>query len=258
MYTRNLMHSVKRLAIAGILLSVSTIANAGWFDDLLKSLGGSEKTAQTVQTVTQAVLSDEDITQAFRQALELGSDAVVSQVSQFDGFNTDPAIHIPLPNELKQARDLLGKVGMEKTLDDLEVRLNRAAESAAPQAKQLFMNAITGLTFSDIREIYEGNDDAATRYFQSSMTPELTSAMLPVIDKSLSEVGALQRYDDMISAYKTLPFVPDIKADLTNHVVKGSLDGIFHYLAEQEAAIRKDPIKQTTALLERVFGQSSE
>jgi len=140
-------------------------------------------------------------------------------------------IRIPLPSKLEQARDLLTKVGLEGELDELEVRLNRAAESATPQAKALFTNAIKEMSFDDI-----------------------PTAMEPIISSSLLEVGALKQYDDLIKDYKKIPFVPDLKADLTEHVINGSLNGVFYYLAEQEAAIRKDPVKQTTELLKRVFG----
>ena len=175
-------------------------------------------------------------------------------MSQVGGFSDDARIHIPLPENLEKAKSVLAQVGMSGTLDDLELKLNRAAEDATPKAKALFVDAIKQMNFEDIRKIYNGPEDSATRYFESKMTAQLTQAMMPVIDNSLSEVGAIKSYDKMISAYKTIPFVPDLKADLTQHVVKGGLKGIFHYLAEQEAAIRQDPVRQTTALLQKVFG----
>ncbi|MFT6387920.1 MAG: hypothetical protein ACJAUP_001292 [Cellvibrionaceae bacterium] len=110
------------------------------------------------------------------------------------------------------------------------------------------------MSFDDIRQIYNGPEDSATRFFQSKMITILTNAMSPVISNSLSELGAIKRYDEIISAYKTIPLVPDLKENLTEHVLEGGLNGIFHYLAEQEAAIRKYPIRQTTALLKKVFG----
>ncbi len=111
------------------------------------------------------------------------------------------------------------------------------------------------MKFDDVRRIYNGPVDSATRFFESSMTPDLSRAMEPIISDSLSKVGAISYYDKMISAYKNIPFVPDVKADLTNHVTKEALEGVFHYLGEQEAAIRKDPVRQTTELLKKVFGQ---
>jgi hypothetical protein len=110
------------------------------------------------------------------------------------------------------------------------------------------------MTFEDVKRIYDGTDDAATRYFQEKMSPDLAAAMKPIVDASLSEVGAIQSYDKVMDKYGDIPFAPDVKADLSNHVIKRGMDGIFFYLAKEEKAIREDPAKQTTKLLKKVFG----
>jgi len=171
-----------------------------------------------------------------------------------DGFNTDPSIHIPLPEELYTIKVLLSKIGMSQLADDLELKLNRAAEAATPKAKDIFFQAITDMTFEDIKNIYEGPENSATKYFQSRMSPFLKQEMQPIVENALSQVGAIQSYDNVISQYKTLPFVPDLKANLTEHVIQKGMNGIFHYIAKEEASIRKDPLKQTTTLLKKVFG----
>jgi hypothetical protein len=149
---------------------------------------------------------------------------------------------------------MLAKVGMSSMLDDLELKLNRAAEVATPKAKELFFQAISEMTFEDVMNIYNGPEDAATRYFQDKMTPALAREMEPVVEQSLSQVGAVQTYDKIMGEYRTIPFVPDVKADLTTHVVEKGMAGIFHYMAVEEAAIRQNPAKRTTELLQRVFG----
>ena len=83
----------------------------------------------------------------------------------------------------------------------------------------------------------------ATRYFQDKMTPQLTERMQPVVDNSLADVGAIQSYDKMMKQYESVPFVPDAKADLSGYVVERATDGIFHYVAIEEAAIRNDPAR---------------
>lgn len=230
-------------------LVISAPSFADWLNKLSEVLGDDSTPGTQV-----ASISNTDITKAFKQALKLGSNQVVQQLSKTGGFNDDPAVHIPLPRQLAPARKWLDKVGMGSTLDDLEKKLNSAAEQATPEAKVLFIDAIKEMSFDDIQRIYKGPEDSATRYFQSKMTPKLTEKMTPVVSNSLSEVGAVKRYDELMSSYKSIPLVPNIKADLTTHVVNGGLNGIFHYLAKQEAAIRKDPVQQTTALLKKVFG----
>jgi hypothetical protein len=199
-------------------------------------------------------LSMNEITDGLREALKVGSQRVVEQVGQADGYNGDSSIHLPLPDSLKKVQSALKIAGMSSMLDDLELRLNRAAETAAPKARTLFLDAINEMSLEDAEKIYNGSDDAATRYFQSKMTTPLAKEMEPVVNQSLSEVGAIQSYDSVMSEYRSIPFVPDAKADLTDYVVEKGMDGIFFYLAQEEAAIRKDPLKRSTALLQKVFG----
>ena len=126
---------------------------------------------------------------------------MVNQLGVSDGFNGDPSIHIPLPNSLKKVQSTLDKVGMSGMLDDLETRLNRAAEIATPKAKELFKNAIAAMTLDDARNILAGENDAATRYFQSKMTPDLVTEFTPIVNESLSEAGAIQSYDNACLLY---------------------------------------------------------
>jgi hypothetical protein len=223
-------------------------AGSNWLDkgkDLFKTyVGNTEKSDLTV----------EEIGAGLKDALRVGSETVVSQLGQVDGFNADPKIHIPLPKQLDSVKSVLDKVGMSGLLKDLELKLNRAAEIATPKAKKLFSQAITEMSFDDVKKIYKGPEDAATQYFQNKMSPSLAKEMEPVINNSLSEVGAVKTYDNVIKEYRSVPFVPDVKANLTDYVIEKGMDGIFHYMAKEEAAIRANPAKRTTDLLKRVFG----
>jgi hypothetical protein len=81
--------------------------------------------------------------------------------------------------------------------------------------------------------------------------------MTPVVDESLGEAGAVQVYDAVMDQYRQIPFVPEVDADLSDYVVDKGVDGIFYYLAKEEAAIRENPAKRTTDLLKQVFGSGS-
>lgn len=215
---------------------------------VLKSVGSKEESFSQ-----HTDLSTTDITAGLKEALAKASGNVVEQLGQTDGFYKDKQVHIPLPGKLTTVKNALDKVGMSSIADDLERKLNRAAEAATPKARSLFMDAISQMTFEDARAILNGPEDAATRYFREKMSPDLAEAMTPVVDNSLSRVGAVQTYDSMMGQYDNLPFVPDVKADLTDHVVQKAMDGIFHYMAKEEAAIRANPMKRTTDLLKKVF-----
>nr|MBF0223354.1 DUF4197 domain-containing protein [Desulfobulbaceae bacterium] len=222
-----------------------------WWD---KGASILESVTKKTNVTTLAEPSVAEIGEAFKQALGIGCGNVVTKLGGMDGFNADPLIHIPLPDQLNTVKNMLAKVGMSKAVDDLELKLNRAAEAATPKAKELFMQSIADMTFEDVNTIYKGPEDSATKYFQEKMTPSLMEEMRPIIEESLSQVGALQAYDNVMGKYKTMPFVPDVKADLSDHVVQKGMDGIFFYIAKEESAIRSDPLKQTTSLLKKVFG----
>ena len=247
----------KHLTVTGIVLigfsclSSQVHAEGSWWNksvDVLKNLG-KERSGEIVEQPSSA-----EIGQAFKQALRIGTENVTGQLGTTDGFNADPLIHIPLPEKLNTVKTMLSKIGMSQSVDDLELKLNRAAEAATPKAKDLFLQAITDMTFDDITNIYKGPEDSATTYFKNKMSSPLKKEFQPIVENTLSEVGAIQAYDNVIGQYKAMPFVPDVKANLTEHVIQKGLDGIFYYIAKEEAAIRNDPLKQTTDLLKRVFG----
>ena len=199
-------------------------------------------------------ISTDEVGSGLKEALRVGTDTVVANLGQTGGFDLDPQIHIPLPKQLDKAQKLLGKVGMDSMLVDLETKLNEAAEIATPKAKQLFLDAINDMTLEDVMGIYKGPDDAATQYFKSKMSAPLALEMKPVVDSSLEGVGAVQLYDSAMQQYDDIPFAPEIDLDLSDYVVEKGMDGIFYYLAKEEAAIRSNPAKRTTDLLKSVFG----
>ena len=111
------------------------------------------------------------------------------------------------------------------------------------------------MRWQDVKAIYNGKNDAATQYFKKKMTPSLKRMMKPLITQTLAETGFYQAYKHVLKQYHSIPFVPKVKDDLTGYVMAKGINGMFYYLAKEETAIRKDPVKQTTALLKKVFGK---
>jgi hypothetical protein len=199
-------------------------------------------------------LSQQEIAAGLKQTLEVGTNTVVAQIGKHNGFYRDSSIHIPLPDSFAKVQQTLNKVGLSSYLDELELSLNRAAEQAVPKAKQLFWQAIREMSWDDVMQIYNGPDDAATLYFQQKMTPALKREMHPVAQTTLASAGVVKAYDKVMKEYYAIPFVPNVKADLGDYAMEKTLNGMFYYLAKEEAAIRRDPRKRTTELLKRVFG----
>lgn len=226
-------------------------ADTDWWSVGKDWLGGVGK-----QVADGNALTTDELTAGLKDALRVGTENVVERLGRIDGFNADPRIHIPLPQSLVTVQSTLSSLGMAQMLDELELRLNRAAEAATPEAKRLFWKGVEEMTLEDVKGIYSGPDDAATQYFRRKMSSQLAREMRPIVDQTLAEVGAVATYDQIMGRYRTLPFVPDVRADLTDYVVERGMDGIFYYLGREEAAIRTDPAKRTTELLQRVFGRA--
>lgn len=237
-----------RIALLISAFSLSGCANNS------ELLGGLGDIAGQVAGQSGGALSIADISAGLKQALTVGSGEVVSQLGQQNGFNADPLIRIPLPNALVSVRDVAAKVGLDSSFNTLENRLNEAAEKAVPKTRQLFVNSIRQMTLQDAQGILQGPDDAATSFFRRTMGGQLSDAMRPIIDDSLSQVGAVRGFQQLLASYRQIPFAPPVEADLTAHVLEKGLDGVWHYMAEEEAAIRQNPVKRTTDLLRRVFG----
>ena len=240
------MKKLGTLLIAATMLS--GCANTG---SVLEEL---EQVAGQIALGDGAELRVGEISEGLKQALAIGSQRVVQQLGQTDGFNADPVAHIPLPTALDRARNVAAKVGLSDSFDSLEVQLNRAAEIAAPKARSLFIGAIQQMSLADARSILSGPDDAATEYFRRTMGEQLATEMTPIVDDSLGQVGAVRSFNKLLSRYRQIPLAPPVEADLTDHVVTLGMDGIFHYIAKEEQAIRTDPVRRTTELLRRVFG----
>lgn len=240
---------------ASLIFNNPTYASSWW--DRIK--GETQEKIDNIKLETKNTHPEpgsSDINNAFKQALSKASDAVILKLGDTDGFYKDPSAHISLPKSLEKPAKLLKKAGKSKYVDNLELKLNRAAESATPKVKHLFKKSIRDLSFSDVRKIYKGPEDSATQYFKAKMTASLKKEIRPIVISSLSSVGAVTAYNKLVKKYNKLPFTKDIQPDITEYVTDKTINGIFYYIAKEEAAIRNDPIKQTTDLLKEVFGKN--
>lgn len=247
-------HLDRRFVIAALLgmpLS-STVANAQSFD--------FEKMARDIfgQQVGNQSLSNTDAAAGIRAALEKGITTAVQTVGRTGGFWDDDQIRIPLPNTLEDIQSSLSRFGMSGMVDEIELQLNRGAEKAAPYALDIFLDAIMALTITDAVNIVQGAPNAATNFLKGQTLPKLTAAFTPIISDALSTTGAYTLVDDLSGQLSGIPFAPnltsDAKQNLTEKGVEGGLNGLFHYVGEQEAAIRTNSAARSSDILRRVFG----
>ncbi|MFD0751124.1 DUF4197 domain-containing protein [Mucilaginibacter calamicampi] len=194
-----------------------------------------------------------EITSALKQALEQGSTNGTNQLSAVDGFFANAAIKILFPPEARKAESTLRSIGLGKLADNVILSLNRAAEDAAKQAKPIFVNAVKQMTLQDVTGILLGSQDAATQYFKRTTKPDLLSKFAPVIQASISKVGATRYYSDAVNAYNKIPLVTKLNPDIADYVTQKAIDGVFYQIAQEELKIRQNIGFRTTPLMQKVF-----
>ena len=200
-------------------------------------------------------LGDVKIGAALKEALQVGTENAVSLTGRTDGYFLDQAIKILMPERLRSLESGLRLVGYGPQVDELVLSMNRAAERAAPHAKEIFWDAIGDMTIDDARRILGGGDTAATDYFKGKTTDRLTAAFRPVVERTMGEAGVTRQYKDLIGRAQAVPFLKLDAFDLDRYVVGKALAGLFHVVAEEEKKIRTNPAARVTDLLRDVFGQ---
>jgi Protein of unknown function (DUF4197) len=201
-------------------------------------------------------LTNAEIVAALKEALEIGTTNTVDLNGKVDGYFGNPSIKIFLPSQFQIVEQGLRRLGQGEKVDELVLAMNRAAEKAAPAAKNIFWFAIEDMTFENARKILSGGDTAATDYFREKTSDALTAAFRPVVDATMKDVGVVQQYEQLLGAYQSLPFASALPSfDIEAYVVTKALDGLFTVLGEQEKKIRTDPAAQVTSLLKKVFSR---
>ncbi len=220
-----------------------------------QSVGDTSKTAaQVVQpATTTSGLSLGKISDGLKEALAVGTGNAVAATGKPDGFLGNPAIKILLPDKLRTLGSGARMLGMGSQVDELEVGMNRAAEQATPYAKQIFLDAVKKMSFSDARQILSGSDTAATDYFKAQTSAQLTAAFKPIVHNAMENVGVIKQYNAITQS--SLAGSLGQGFNLDDYVVGKSLDGLFYMLGQEEKKIRTDPWAQTTSLLKEVFGK---
>ncbi|WP_431196519.1 DUF4197 domain-containing protein [Nonlabens ulvanivorans] len=199
------------------------------------------------------VLSQADIGNGLRQALDQGIDKEVSKLMATDGFYRNELVKILLPEELQKVDDGLRKIGLSSVADEGLKLLNRAAEDATKEALPIFVDAVKGISFNDAKQILLGDQRAATSYLENATQQALYAKFSPIINNKLGEVGATELWSGAINKYNSLPLTSDVNPDLTDYVTQKALEGVYKMIAQEEIEIRSKVSSRGTDLLQRVF-----
>ncbi len=240
------------LIIALVLVNLifhSDKACAGWMQDQMNKLKNTN-----IESIKQTPLSETKIGDGLKEALKVGINNAVQLTGKTDGFFKNEAIKIPLPEKLQMLDKGLRAVGLGKTVDDFVLSMNRAAEAAAPQARDIFINSIVGMSFDDAMKIYNGGNTSATEFLKEKTSQQLRDAFLPFVKKSLAQYDVTAKYNDVIGKYRSLPFSSKLPVpDVEQYVLDKALNGLFLILGQEETKIRTQPAARVTSLLQEVF-----
>jgi len=238
--------ATKCLMVASLLIAVITAPASAQVEQLLRGLGG---------LAPQSGPSDAKVASGLKEALQVGTQNAVNLTGKTDGYFKNQAIKILMPEKLRTLESGLRAVGYGPKVDEFVLSMNRAAERAAPAAKQIFWDAIGAMSFDDARKILGGGDTAATEYFRAKTSDTLASAFRPTVEQATNEVGVTRQYKDLVGRYQAIPFTKSESLDVDGYVVDKALAGLFHVVGEEEKKIRINPAARVTDLLKEVFGK---
>lgn len=199
-------------------------------------------------------LSNADAAGGLKEALSQGAGRAVELLGHDGGFLNNSKVRIPLPGVLEQAAPLLRMAGRGKDLDQLETTMNRAAEAAVPEAKTLLMAAVKDMSVKDAKDILTGGDDSVTQYFRSKTQSQLTQRFLPIVKQQTDRLSVSSQYNALASKAAGVGLVKGEDAQIEGYVTRKALDGLYLMIAEEEKAIRRNPLEAAGSLAKKVFG----
>lgn len=198
--------------------------------------------------------TDAQTVKGLKEALSQSAVSAVAKLGKTDGFFGNDQVKIPLPESLQRVEGLMRTFGMGKQADELVLAMNRAAEAAVPEGKRILLDAVKNMSFEDAKGIVTGGGDAATQYFRRTTSGPLHDKFLPIVAKMTQRVALAQKYDQYAGQAARFGLVSEQDAQLNEYVTDKTLDGLYLMMAEEEKAIRTDPLGRGGYWLGKIFG----
>ena len=201
-----------------------------------------------------ADITNKDAVSGLRQALTDGAAAAVGKLGVENGFFGNTRVKIPLPESLQKVEGLMRAMGMKRQADELELAMNRAAETAVAEATPLLVDAVKQMSVQDAKGILTGGETSATDYFRRTSADALGRKFLPVVKKATAKIGLAEKYNSIAGKGAQLGLVNADQATIEQYVTKKSLDGLYTIIADEEKALRQDPVGAASSIVQKVFG----
>jgi hypothetical protein len=226
---------------------------------LIGAFGLTALTASLLLATATAVagsldaLSSKDAAGGMKAAISQGIDKAIAQLGAPNGFLNNPKYTIPLPSGLEKADRALRMIGMSGDADKLKEAMNHAAEMAVADAKPVFKQAAQKMTVADAKGILTGGETSATEYFRKATSEQLTARFKPIVTQQTEKLKLRALYDQYAGKAAQVGLIKSEDANLNDYVTARALDGLFGEIADEERAIRKDPMGQASSLIKKVF-----
>lgn len=253
---------MRELGLGVVLLLLTAPSQAVDLNETLRGILNTPNPAQTdagtppapVDTPHVDHLKPKEVSSGLKEALVRGSEIAVAQLGQKDGFYGNPALKIPLPASLQKVEKAMRMVGMGQQADDLVLAMNRAAEAAVPEAKSLLVVAVKSMSVEDAKGILLGGDTAATDFFRKKTETTLISRFLPIVKTTTDQSKLAQQYNSYVGMAAQFNLGKKAPQTVEDYVTRQALDRLYQVIAEQERAIRANPLQAGSALIKKVFG----
>ena len=267
---------IKKTSIAASLVLCTTLSFGFDLGSITKSVMDNVSNTTNTSTTSKTGLENSTVSSGLKEALKVGVDYAVKNLGADNGYLNNSLVKIALPENLQKAEGIIRKVGGNKMADDLINSMNSAATEAAPKTAEIFVDAIDKMSLADAQKILSGSDNAATDYFKTNTTDSLKKMIAPIIQETMKENQVAGYYDTFNDYYKQYgkglvdnsalgglaknfgvdSYIPSSSDQgLDEYVTDKAIDGLFKMIASKEAAIRSNPIEQTTSILKQVFGK---
>ncbi|MCK5394815.1 MAG: DUF4197 domain-containing protein [Gammaproteobacteria bacterium] len=246
-----------------ITLLFSSNVSAGWLDflkDAVETVPEDTKsniisTGSINKETLSNVLSNDDITNGLKQALDKGVTYAVDNLGKAGGFSNNTAVRIPMPDKLKKVEAMLRTAGQDRYADEFVDTMNQAAEAAVPLTLEVLKDSVKNMTFDDAKQILNGTDTAATEYLRRTGSDSMKNKISPIVKNATDKTGATRIYKDMYGKLGFMgQFMNPEDYDIDGYIAKKTMDGLFTMIAQEEQKIRANPVERTTDLLQNVFG----
>lgn len=221
-----------------------------------------------LETAGPATLTEAEVVRALKEALTVGAENSARKLAAENGYYGDELVKILLPDEAEIIVDNISRIpGGEALVEDVILRINRAAEDAAKEIAPIFISSVRQMTINDAFNILNGSDNAATEYLRRTTYNELYNLYKPKIQAStekdiVGNVSLKDSWESLTGKWNSiantiagrLANLEPVNTDLDDYLTDKALSGVFLKVEGEEQKIRNEVSARVTPLLQKVFG----